>query len=64
MTWVRGPYVKFKCAKCSREIERLINARRAAQEIDELRDDGALICAECWAGLELRSTAPLCEDRT
>jgi DNA-directed RNA polymerase subunit RPC12/RpoP len=54
MTQISGPYIKFKCAKCSREIERQINARRALQEIDELRDERGMTCAECWAGLETR----------
>lgn len=52
---IRGPYIKFKCVKCGREIERQISAHRAVQELDELRDEKGLTCAECWAGLELRT---------
>ena len=55
MTWVNNPFVRFKCAKCSREIERQISAKRAAAEIDEMRDGPALVCAECYAGLDLCS---------
>jgi DNA-directed RNA polymerase subunit RPC12/RpoP len=55
MALISGPYIKYKCAKCGREIERQISARRAVQDIDELREEKGMVCAECWSGLDLRT---------
>lgn len=59
MAEIRGPYIRYKCTKCGNQIERQISARRAVQEIDEMRDDRGMVCAECWAGIELRTAAPV-----
>lgn len=55
MAWVKGPFIRFKCVKCGNIIERQINARRAVEEMEELREDRGLVCACCWTGLELRT---------
>lgn len=47
MTLILGPFVKFICGSCGRKIERQISARRASQEIEELRDGPKLYCAFC-----------------
>jgi hypothetical protein len=52
MTWISNPFVRFKCASCEREIERQILARRADDEINELRDGPPLQCAECYAATD------------
>lgn len=59
MAEITGPYIRYKCAKCGNRIERLISARRAREEMDEMRDDRGMVCAECWAGIDLRTAAPV-----
>lgn len=57
MARVSEPFVHFDCSRCGRTIERQIIARRARKEIDELRDQPALYCAECeHCGLESGKT--------
>jgi len=53
MAWVSGPFVRFKCAKCARKIERLV-AEDCRDEIHKMRDAFSLVCNECMAALELR----------
>jgi hypothetical protein len=49
MTWISQPFIKYRCEGCGNKIERQIRAKKAEQEISDLRDGPPLYCAQCEA---------------
>ena len=47
MAEVYGPYVKVRCSRCRDLIEARITAKRAVQNIDDIKDTPRWLCALC-----------------